>query len=123
DPAALEPQTVVQTTGGERLINGSATGQLRPVGDVVKLPGDMKETGPVGPLQFFSVISQSEIVLWRSSTTTDDQGTKTVTYQPEVTSGEEVLRPGKSPTFRGIRGDALYPKIDFLSLMLALFCG
>ncbi len=123
DPAALEPQTVVQTANGQRLINGSATGQLRPVGDVVKLPGDVKETGPVGPLEFFSVISQSDIVLWRSSTTTNDEGTKTVTYQPEVTPGEEVLRPGKSPTFHGLRGDALAPKIDFLSLMLALFCG
>jgi len=89
----------------------------------VKLPGDVKETGPVGPLEFFSVISQSDIVLWRSSTTTNDEGTKTVTYQPEVTPGEEVLRPGKSPTFHGLRGDALAPKIDFLSLMLALFCG
>jgi cation/acetate symporter len=123
DPAALEPQTVVQTASGEHLVNGSATGQLRPVGDVVKLPGDVKETGPVGPLEFFSVINQSEIVLWSSSTKTDEQGTKTITYQPEVTPGEEVLRPGKSPTFRGLRGDAIYPKIDFLSLMLALFCG
>src|SRR5690606_11455724 len=28
-----------------------------------------------------------------------------------------------SPSFKGIRGDDLMPKINFLSLMLALFCG
>jgi len=122
-PAALQPQTVAETDDGTRLINGSATGELRPVGDVVRLPGDVKETGPVGPLEFFRVISQSEIVLWRNSSTTAEDGTKTITYEPEVSPGEEVLRPGKSPTFRGIRGDDLTPKIDFLSLMLALFCG
>src|SRR6185295_15406633 len=31
--------------------------------------------------------------------------------------------PGASPTFAGLRGDKLTAKIDFLSLMLALFCG
>ncbi len=122
-PDALQPQTVIEMADGTRLINGSTTGELRPVGDVVRLPGDVKETGPVGPLEFFRVVSQSEIVLYRSSTETSADDTKTITYQPEVSPGDEVLRPGKSPTFRGIRGDALAPKIDFLSLMLALFCG
>jgi cation/acetate symporter len=34
-----------------------------------------------------------------------------------------VLVPGVSPTFKGVRGPNLADKLDFLSLMLALFCG
>jgi cation/acetate symporter len=34
-----------------------------------------------------------------------------------------VLRPGNYPGFQGIKGEALGPKLNFLSLMLALFCG
>jgi cation/acetate symporter len=33
------------------------------------------------------------------------------------------LRPGENPTFRGIRSDNPIDKLNFLSLMLALFCG
>ena len=31
--------------------------------------------------------------------------------------------PGNSPTFAGVRSAKLFDKLDFLSLMLALFCG
>ncbi|MCI0640675.1 MAG: cation acetate symporter [Gemmataceae bacterium] len=125
---AMTPQTVTRTSSGDVLVNGQllgtkpGEGQLRPVGHITKLPGGVAATGPVGPLEFFSVLRESEIVLWRSKTQTGASGT-TTTYLPEPTPGDEVLRPGKIPAFRGIRGEALAPKLDFLSLMLALFCG
>ncbi len=125
---AMTPQTVTRTSSGEVLVNGQplgtkpGEGQLRPVGHITKLPGGAAATGPVGPLEFFSVLRESEIVLWRSETRPGTSGT-TTTYLPEPTPGDEVLRPGKIPAFRGIRGEALAPKLDFLSLMLALFCG
>ncbi len=34
-----------------------------------------------------------------------------------------MLRPGEHPTFQGIRSEKLIDKLNFLSLMLALFCG
>ena len=34
-----------------------------------------------------------------------------------------MLRPGEHPKFAGIRGDSIAGKFNFLSLMLALFCG
>jgi cation/acetate symporter len=34
-----------------------------------------------------------------------------------------VLRPGEHPVFKGIRSDRPSDKLNFLSLMLALFCG
>jgi cation/acetate symporter len=38
-------------------------------------------------------------------------------------SGEDVLIPGNSSTFAGVRQDGFLPKLNFLSLMLALFFG
>jgi cation/acetate symporter len=46
-----------------------------------------------------------------------------VTYFAEPKPGSQILQPGNSPSFKGIRGGDLMPKINFLSLMLALFCG
>lgn len=34
-----------------------------------------------------------------------------------------MLRPGEHPTFRGIRSAKIVDRVNFLSLMLALFCG
>jgi cation/acetate symporter len=34
-----------------------------------------------------------------------------------------VLRPGNHPTFKGVRSEKLFDKLNYLSLMLALFCG
>ncbi len=44
-------------------------------------------------------------------------------YYPKITPGGQVLRPGEHPTFKGIRSEKLFDKINFISLMLALFCG
>jgi cation/acetate symporter len=40
-----------------------------------------------------------------------------------VRRGEDLLLPGASPTFRGVRGEDTSKKLDILSLMLALFLG
>ena len=124
---AESPQTVVKRANGEVLVNGrpvgTSPGQLRPVGSVSRLPGGVERTGPVGPLEFFSVLQESEIVLWRSKTTREDDGSVTTIYSPRPTPGSHVLRPGEHPTFAGIRSGKLFDKLNFLSLMLALFCG
>jgi cation/acetate symporter len=128
-PEASQPQTVTKLPDGRVLVNGQEHGtgegqaQLRPVGHIARLPGDVDTTGPVGPLEFFSVLRESEVVLWKSETQEASDGSKTTTYSPQPTPGDAVLRPGNIPAFRGIRGEALAPKLDFLSLMLALFCG
>jgi hypothetical protein len=50
-------------------------------------------------------------------------GASTTVYYPKPTTGKEVLRPGNHPSFQGIRSDNFVDKLNFLSLMLALFCG
>ena len=135
DADSLLPQTV--TTGGAaqsetrgRIITSAMSpvqpagrNDLRPVGHVSKLPDGQTETGPLGPVEFLSTLRESEVILWTSKTATADDGTKTTTYTPVPTSGADVLRPGNSPTFKGIQGDSIPAKLNFISLMLALFCG
>ncbi len=125
-PEAMQPQVVTTTPGGTKLINGLPHGKgpgeadLRPVGHLSQLPGGVKETGPLGPLQYLSTLQQSEVVLWKNETTASEAG-KVVTYSPVTTPGREVLQPGRM--YKGLRGDSLWPKLNFVSLMLALFCG
>jgi cation/acetate symporter len=52
----------------------------------------------------------------------EDGSTKTV-YHEKPTLGSELLTPGGSPTFAGVRSNDWRKKLDFLSLMIALFGG
>jgi cation/acetate symporter len=124
-----ETQTVAVEPDGQRIVNGRVQGRgpgegdLWPVGHVSALPGGVTETGPLGPLEYLRTIQQSEIVLWRANTVRQPDGDVTTTYTQRPTPGSEILQPGVSPTFQGLRGDSFTDKLNFLSLMLALFCG
>jgi cation/acetate symporter len=124
-----EGQTITKTPNGEMLINGlgqiskSSQRGLHPVGHIARLPGNVSYTGPLGPVKFLETLQQSEIVLWSSQKVTETDGSVTTIYYPRPTPGKQVLSPGESPTFAGIRSRKLSDKLNFLSLMLALFCG
>ncbi len=127
--ASTTPQTLTLLPNGQRIANGLPQGlgpgqaDLRPVGTVHRLPGGVQSTGPLGPLEFLAAIRESEVVLWTAKTVKSDDGQSTTTYTPRPTPGTDILRPGNLPAFRGIRGDRLSDKLNFVSLMLALFCG
>ncbi len=128
-----ECQTLTQTSSGEVLVNGLPKGvgpghaSLRPVGFLSSLPDGKTSTRPIGPLKFISTLQQSEVVLWHSQKFLSSEGVEpaevTTIFSPHPTPGSQVLRPGESPTFKGIRSDKFVDKLNFLSLMLALFCG
>ena len=124
-----ETQYKLTTSQGAVIINGlpQGTGEgetdFYPVGRISKLPGDKTETGPLGLTGFLSTIRESEIILWGSESIKEEDGSAVTIYFPKPTSGEKVLSPGNHPKFAGIRGDKFYEKLNFLSLMLALFCG
>ena len=125
----VEGQTVSEGPAGEFLVNGLPKGskkgepELHPVGYISKLSGGKSNTGPLGPVEFFSELQASEVVLWGKDTFTSSPGWKTTVFYQKPTSGSEVLMPGNYPTFAGIRSDQFILKLNFLSLMLALFCG
>ncbi|MBX3436329.1 MAG: cation acetate symporter [Planctomycetaceae bacterium] len=127
--APEETQTVTTLADGAVLVNGQPKGtrqgepQLHPVGWISRLPDDKQKTGPLGPLEFFRVLQGSEVVLWTSEVQRSEDGSRTTVFSQKPTPGSQVLRPGEHPTFRGIRSENLLDKLNFLSLMLALFCG
>jgi cation/acetate symporter len=124
-----EAQSVVVAADGKRLVNGlppgreAGQGRLHPAGGVSRLPGDQAETGSLAPLEFLRVFSETEIIRWPNVTLTHPDGAKATIYYQQLTPGSELLRPGESPTFPGIRSEKLVDKLNFLSLMLALFFG
>ena len=125
------PQTITVKPDGTTLINGLPKGKgegeatLIPVGKVATLPGGVEQTGPLGPVSFFTTLQDSEVILWKPDPKPliGEDGSKTTTYRPRIAKGSEVLRPGEHPRFKGIRSGKLVDKLNFLSLMLALFCG
>src|SRR5690606_17489171 len=116
----------VKTVDGGRMINGrpqSPDNDLKPVGEIWNLAGDQSATGPVGPLGYITTLSDPAIITWPSEKLTDDDGQPITIYYPQIKKGADLLVPGGSPTFAGIRSDNLVNKLDFISLMLALFAG
>jgi cation/acetate symporter len=99
--------------------------ELAPVGRISKLPDGKTATGPLGPLNFFSALQQSEVAVWEKDPkpVVGADGAETTVYYPKIVSGKELLRPGNNPSFKGIRSPKLTDKLNFLSLMLALFGG
>ncbi len=125
----LRQAQAVRVTADGDFIDGAPKGrgpgqrELQPVGYLSKLPKGQSETGPLGPISFLTTLSQSEVMLWGSESITHDDGGKTTVYYQKPTAGSRVLRPGEHPKFAGIRSGRLTDKLNFLSLMLALFCG
>jgi cation/acetate symporter len=122
-----EAQTVGTDAAKNVLVNGEIKGkekgepELHPVGHISKLPGGVDRTGPVGPLSFFSTLQESEVILWGSEKVKEANETTTTVYFQKPTPGSQILKPGEY--FSGIRSRNLFDKLNFLSLMLALFCG
>ncbi|ODA28091.1 solute symporter family protein [Planctopirus hydrillae] len=133
DPVAMQPQVLTVTTSGEKLIDGTPLGsgagqaRIRGVGQLASLAKgpngeDRTSTGPLSPWGFLQELNQSQVILWNENTQSTEKG-KVTTYSPIVVSGQEVLMPGRSPLFQGIKSDSIWPKLNFISLMLALFAG
>jgi cation/acetate symporter len=122
----LSPQVKTVKPDGTVLVDGvpqSKDHDLRPVGTILRLPEqfrDARSTGPLGPLAYLSALEDSTIVTWSSKKHADADGTHT-TYTPVEKRGSDLLKPGGY--FKGLTTGKLADRLDFASLMLALFCG
>ena len=123
---SLAPQVRTVRPDGTVLVDGAPQGpdhDLRPVGTLAKLPeryAGRTATGPLGPLEYLAVLEDSTVVTWSGKKHVDAEGTHT-TYTPLERQGAELLKPGGS--FKGLTTGKLTDRLDFASLMLALFCG
>jgi cation/acetate symporter len=99
--------------------NGSRVAGTFPIGTITKLPDGKEKTGPLGPLEYVTTLQNSEMIKWKAGAAKDGN----ITYTPVPTTGSAILTPGNNPLFAGIRSDDWVKKLDFVSLMLALFAG
>ncbi len=119
-----ETQSVV-VSGDTRYINGkpaSAENQLRQTGNLEQISGERDtSTGRLSIIKFLSIMTDSETIVrtWKSASLTDAEGARVTIYYPQDVPGDRVMRPGLKFKIEG----TLLERIDFLSLMLALFLG
>jgi len=120
-----EALSITITGSGEKLFNGAPRAEQRffQVGHVsrlIKNGVEVERTGPVGPFELFRILEESEIVLFQRANFMYGDDRVTVFYQSPI-DGSEFLSPG---VMLNVGKDAgFWEKINFFSLMLALFFG
>lgn len=124
-PILKEMLSTTVLKNGNKLYNGEPkeNAKFYQVGHMSKIIVDGKEveqTGPIGPFKFLSTIEQSEIVRFLKVKFTDDDN-KVVVWHQSITSGKEMMMPGLK--FKIGKGSNFWTKLNFVSLMLALFLG
>jgi cation/acetate symporter len=120
-----ETLTVVNTKDGNVLYNGEPkeAEKFFQVGHASKLIVDgeeVTETGSVSPFKFLTAIEESTIVRFEKTIFMNNGDRVTLWYQ-NPTSGQDIMRPGLR--FKVDKGSTFMSKLDFVSLMLALFFG
>jgi cation/acetate symporter len=129
-----ETQRLTVTPRGARLVDGVPQGRgpgqrdLRPVGHVVALGDrdwsrDSIGAALLGPAEFLRELGDATVQLWGSDRVVEDDGAVTTVYFQKLAKGDDLMLAGGSPTFAGVRSPRFFDKLDFLSLMLALFAG
>jgi cation/acetate symporter len=119
-----EGQSVVSKADG-RWINGapaSPDNQLRQVGNLEKISGERGvETGSLSLFGFLSALTDKDTTVrtWKTANFSGGAGEKVTVYYPLDVSGDRIMRPGLKFKVEG----TLLERVDFLSLMLALFLG
>lgn len=121
----LKEALSIEETPTGKLYNGkpASAREFYQVGNMNKIMKDGKEvekTGPVGPAEFLSIIEKSELVRFAKVDIKD--GAKDVTlYLQNITQGKNFMLPGLK--YKIGKGSSVWSKMDFISLMLALFLG
>jgi len=121
------------SSDGVAFINGApedSTNRLRQVGGISRIPAVYGEgTGSVNPLQMLSIMSDSETIVLqpKSVVFTSNAGERVSVYYNEPTTGSVFMRPGLMFPLEAKDGEpatiTLLNRLNFISLMLALFLG
>lgn len=120
-----ETQFVSELSSGETLYNGypKEKGAFYQVGNMSVLDGKTEnKTGTLTLFTFIQKIKDGTVLRW-SKYVISENGDKTTVYYQNPTSGSDVLKPGLKFKVDSEKGATPVDKLDFVSLMLALFCG
>ncbi len=120
-----EALTITKKADGQVFYNGAPKAEERfySVGhfnEIIVNGKKVDEIPNLNPISFLSVIQESEIVVFKNTTFKIDGDSVRLWYQKPV-KGAEILSPGVK--FKIKEGSTLAQKLNFVSLMLALFCG
>lgn len=120
-----EALSITYPKNGETLYNGEPKehGKFYQVGHMTKIIVDGEEveaTGPIGPFKFLGVINSSDLARFIKVKFHDGANNVTAFYQ-KITPGKDMLIPGLK--FKIGKGATPLSKLNFMSLMLALFLG
>jgi len=112
---------------GVKLYNGAPKSDKKfyQVGHLTKIVQDGKEvekTGAVGPFEFLKIIEKSVLVRFSKKEFISGDEKVTVYFQ-NFTKGEDMMKPGLMYKLTKKSGATIWDKLDFFSLMLALFLG
>lgn len=117
---------VTQLADGTILYNGAKReeGKFFQVGHMSEVDGNSSEykTGTLNLFSFIDKIKNGVVVRWNKRVISDGDVKLTVYYQ-NPTPGKEILRPGLKFKVDSEKGAKTKDKLDFVSLMLALFFG
>ncbi|MDO8897161.1 MAG: hypothetical protein Q7V19_05880, partial [Bacteroidales bacterium] len=121
----VEMLSVATASDGTKLYNGEpkSAGKFYQVGHLTKIEVDgveVDKTGPLGPFEFLSTLENAELVRFTKAEIKEAQAT--VWYQTP-TSGKEMINPGLLLKVSSKAGATFWTKLNFVSLMLALFLG
>ena len=116
---------ITKKENGEILYNGSpqADGKFFAVGNaslIILGDKEVEKTGALNPFSFFSTIAKSKIVRFKKVIFNDGKDEITAWTKNE-TLGADIMRPGLK--FKVDKGATPLSKLNFISLMLALFLG
>ncbi len=124
-PMLEEALSIVTVADGSVLYNGAPKAERKfyQVGHIKSIEMDGKqveETGAVGPFRYLTILENSQIVRFPKKAFKDGEDKVTVYYQT-VTSGKDIMKPGLY--YKLDKGASIWTRLDFISLMLALFLG
>jgi cation/acetate symporter len=119
-----ETQTIAQVSG-TTLYNGApkSAGLFYSVGSLSSVDGQTEyKSGVLDPLSFIEKIKEGTVIRWSKATVTDGSAKVDVYYQVP-TAGADVLIPGLKFKIDPDRGATPMDRVNFISLMIALFLG
>ena len=121
-----ECQSDVTRTDGSKVVNGapaSPQNKLRQAGHLIAIrgkTGDDARTGSIGPFEMMDIFADpgTKMCIFKEAKFKDGEDAVKA-YYGTVAAGNRIMRPGVKFKVEG----NLTEKIDFVSLMLALFLG
>jgi cation/acetate symporter len=119
-----EMLSIVDEESGNRLYNGAprTDRMFYQVGHLARVVSDgdePKSTGRTNPFSFLTKIEDSDVVRY-AKTNFEFDGTQVTAWYPVITSGKDIMKPG---LLYKLEGASIWEKLNFVSLMLALFLG